>query len=347
MTQNTIVNRNTNLDFLRFVGISCIILAHMNVPGIIFQARNFDVPLMVLLSGISFSQFSSKSYSSYRNYLYSRFTRLIIPTWIFLIFYNYVNFLGNNEIPSTYNLFLQFTLIGGSDIGIWIIRIFFSMALIAPLLQKIDNEIDSNIFFYISIFIAYIIYESLLYNSRQFFPENLFKVSKLIIYFTISYGLIFLYGIRLPSLNELTIRKNIWVFGTIFLSCLLFLYFKNNKFIPTQQFKYPPQLYYLSYAIFVSTLLFYISKYNELFICKLALFQFIGRSTLWIYLWHWFFIKLYHYCKIDLNFLFKYCLIYSITVSFVYLQTKCILFIASNKLLQNKQNRLLIKVFTG
>ncbi|HID69714.1 MAG TPA: acyltransferase, partial [Desulfobacterales bacterium] len=134
MTQQTIVDRNTNLDFLRFIAISCIILAHMGIPTIIFQARNFDVPLMVLLSGISFSLYSSKSYSSYPSYLYSRFIRLIIPTWIFLVFYNSMIWAGNNDIPSTYNLCLQFSLIGGSDIGIWIIRIFFSMAIIAPFL---------------------------------------------------------------------------------------------------------------------------------------------------------------------------------------------------------------------
>jgi len=347
MTQLPMVNRNTNLDFLRFIGISCIILAHMGVPGIIFQARNFDVPLMVLLSGISFSQFSSKNYSHYRNYLYSRFLRLIIPTWIFLVFYNYVNYLGSSEIPSLYNLFLQFSLTAGSNIGIWIIRIFFSMAIIAPLLLKINNKIDSNKSFYIMTIFTYIIYEVLLYNSKQFLPENIFKITKLVIFFTVSYGLIFLYGVRLSSLNKRSIQSHIFLFSVIFISYLIFILIQNDKFIPTQQFKYPPQIYYLSYALFISTALYYITKFNQIIIEKFNLFQFIGRSTLWIYLWHWFFIKLYNYCKFDFNFLLKYILIYTITIMLVYIQTKFIHLVASNTLLQKKQNKLIIKVFTG
>jgi hypothetical protein len=41
-------DRNTNIDFLKFIGISCIILAHVDTPRIIFQARNFDVSLIIL-----------------------------------------------------------------------------------------------------------------------------------------------------------------------------------------------------------------------------------------------------------------------------------------------------------
>ena len=319
----------------------------MGSPGIIFQARNFDVPLMVLLAGISFSQFSSKKYLHYHNYLYSRFLRLIIPTWIFLTFYNFIFFLGSNWRPSTNNLFKQFSLIGGSDIGIWIIRILFSMAIISPILLKINNHINNNKLFFVAIIITYIFYEVLLYNSKQFLPENIFNISKLIIFFTVSYGLIFLYGIRISSFSKRTIRNIIFLFFAIFFLYLIFLYLQNIKFIPTQQFKNPPQIYYVSYALFVSTSLFYITKFNKIYIDKFNLFQFIGRSTLWIYLWHWFIIKLYNYFKIDLNFLFKFLLIYTITVILVYVQTKIIHLVASNKLLNKNQNKLIVKVFTG
>ena len=39
------------IDFLKLLGLFCIILAHVNPPAIIMQIRNFDVPLMVILSG--------------------------------------------------------------------------------------------------------------------------------------------------------------------------------------------------------------------------------------------------------------------------------------------------------
>lgn len=319
----------------------------MGIPTIIFQARNFDVPLMVLLSGISFSLYSSKSYSSYPSYLYSRFIRLIIPTWIFLVFYNSMIWAGNNDIPSTYNLCLQFSLIGGSDIGIWIIRIFFSMAIIAPFLLKINNQLISNKAFFITLFVTYIIYEIFLYNSRLILPEELFKITKLIILFTVSYGVIFLFGIRIPSLKSKEIKLSILVFGIVFFTSLSILYAQNNKIIPTQQFKYPPQIYYFSYALFASLVLFYLTKFHESKLYQLRLFQFIGRSTLWIYLWHWFFIKVYNYINIDLHYFSKYMVIYSSTIVLVYVQTSLVSLVTDRKILNTNKNRLLIKLFTG
>lgn len=40
------------IDFLKMLGLLCIMLAHVNPPQIIMQLRNFDVPFMVILSGM-------------------------------------------------------------------------------------------------------------------------------------------------------------------------------------------------------------------------------------------------------------------------------------------------------
>ena len=82
--------RNVGIDILRVIGILLIILAHVNPPGIIFQLRNFDVVMLVILSGM-LSNTSYKKSKGYFKYLVKRFIRLIIPVWIFLI----VFFLGN------------------------------------------------------------------------------------------------------------------------------------------------------------------------------------------------------------------------------------------------------------
>lgn len=42
--------RDLYIDFLRFIGISLIILAHVEAPSGITQFRSFDVPLMVFSS---------------------------------------------------------------------------------------------------------------------------------------------------------------------------------------------------------------------------------------------------------------------------------------------------------
>ena len=44
------MNRLKNIDILRVIGLLCIILAHVKPNDIIFQLRNFDVVLMIMIS---------------------------------------------------------------------------------------------------------------------------------------------------------------------------------------------------------------------------------------------------------------------------------------------------------
>lgn len=145
--------RDLRIDFLRFFGLSLIILAHVSPPPVIFQMRNFDVPLMVILSGMSFAVAGMKG--SYLDYVMSRFRRLVIPVWVFLsIFFSVMFFLGFKHELST--VLLSFGLISG--IGyVWIIRIFFIMALLAPILAKLDGSIRSNNQFLVVVLLLFVV----------------------------------------------------------------------------------------------------------------------------------------------------------------------------------------------
>ena len=121
-------HRDTRLDILRGVGLLCIILAHVGPPVLVMQLRNFDVPLMVLVSGASFS-LSRTQKQDYNRYLYSRFLRLVIPTWLFLAFFFgvtfFASFLANRQFPfSVEEVLSSFALMSG--IGyVWVIRVLF------------------------------------------------------------------------------------------------------------------------------------------------------------------------------------------------------------------------------
>jgi fucose 4-O-acetylase-like acetyltransferase len=52
--------RDIRLDILKTIEILCIILAHSQPPLWIYQVRNFDVPLMVMVSGTLFAYSSNK-----------------------------------------------------------------------------------------------------------------------------------------------------------------------------------------------------------------------------------------------------------------------------------------------
>ncbi len=83
------MKRREDIDILKSIGLICIILAHVNPPKYIFQLRNFDVVLMILVS--AYLGLCSTKKMNYFEYVYKRAIRLIIPTWIFLIVFFIIN----------------------------------------------------------------------------------------------------------------------------------------------------------------------------------------------------------------------------------------------------------------
>ena len=59
------LSRDSNIDFLRFIGLTAIILVHVTPPLLISQLRAFDVSLMVFVSGLAASNKIINDYKSY------------------------------------------------------------------------------------------------------------------------------------------------------------------------------------------------------------------------------------------------------------------------------------------
>jgi fucose 4-O-acetylase-like acetyltransferase len=83
-----IKTRDNKFDVLRIIGLLCIILAHTNPSGILFQLRNFDVPLMVMVSGAVFGYSASNNKLPYLKYakktLYTfNSSNMDIPIFVF------------------------------------------------------------------------------------------------------------------------------------------------------------------------------------------------------------------------------------------------------------------------
>jgi hypothetical protein len=74
-----------------------------------------------------------------------------------------------------------------------------------------------------------------------------------------------------------------------FIAMGLSFYLNSGLWIKTQLFKYPPSLYYLSYALGISIFLWLASGFiveilNKLKITNIVLFN--AQNSMWIYLWH-------------------------------------------------------------
>lgn len=315
--------RNYTFDLLKSIALVCIILAHVNPNGVVFQIRNFDVPLMIMISvWLSINNITNNEFK-YCRYIRHRINRLLIPTWIFLTIFFIINiFLG--KMPPIKTIISSYLLIGG--IGyVWVIRIYIYIAIITPIIN--------NLLMKVKVFgkVFLIIMQYIVYNLLVMIVSNTDGVLNLILNSTvldfIGYSFIVSIAIILYNFN---VKKQLCinvVFGIIF----VLLAIKNN-FIPTQTFKYPIRMYYLSYALFVSIGLYIIisqlNKNSKLKPNNTIIF--ISKNSMWIYLWHILYLEMVNnmFINIRLGFILRLIIITLLSIITVYFQKKII----SNKM---------------
>lgn len=337
--------RDHKIDVLRFIGLAMIIFAHVNPPDFLMNLRNFDVPLMVLVSGMSFG-LSYKSSIPYNSYIWKRAKRLIFPVWIFLTIFFCIELILTPNSPDlqTGSIFASYALIGG--IGyVWIIRVFLLVALISPLMFKYHQSIASNKRYLCSLALLLLISEVIRYYALSYSDEKAGKYVTSVVNYIIPYSLIFAIGLRLPSLNLSEIKSIACVNLALFILTALGLYIIYGQFIPTQNFKFPPSIYYLSYALVVSCIIWINSERIYYFVesmrIKAALY-YIAQNSIWIYLWHIPFIRFIH-----THYFLKYLLVFIGATTLTYIQTSIIHYILMPRMPDEQSKKNLKAIFTG
>jgi fucose 4-O-acetylase-like acetyltransferase len=285
------VQRELRVDLLRVLGLLAIILAHVHPPRVLFQLRNFDVPLMVIVSGAAFGLSNARSRGC-RSYIIKRAKRLLLPVWKFLTMYFGAVFLlaarGILQPLNVSTVVHSYLLTGG--IGyVWIFRVFLLVALAAPLLGRLSRQMTSDICYFLILLSAYIGYELSLSMAVGHVLPGIRRILDLSLFHLWPYALVLALGIRLAALSR---RAVAWIgigSGILFVILLGEHWFSSGRFIGTQAFKYPPTAYYLSYAVFVccfAWLLFgYIPAATADSRCG-HLVTFASTNSDLIYLWH-------------------------------------------------------------
>jgi hypothetical protein len=316
---------------MRFIGISLIILAHVNLPAWLWQIGSFEVVLMVVTSALAFAQFPKLE--SYKTYLVKRTKRLVFPMWLFLSFYFFLEFvlvqLGIAEPPTLRVILGSYFLLDGIGF-VWIIRVFFLVSLAGPFIIKLDRKIRSNYVYLLIWLVLYLIYELLLFLTL---PQNLFfeKILSEFVYYGIGFTLVWSLGIRIPHLS----KKQCCLLAAIFLSIFVALtisysvksgtivYISLLKFPPI----YPPSINYLSYGMGMSMLVYLtvdkalknLSIIDNLERMK-HLILFISQNTMWVYLWHIPLVRMFGMIKEKQHFLIEYFVVYSVAVMIAFIQ---------------------------
>ena len=307
------------IDFLKFIGLTGIIIAHVGSPNWLMMLRSFDVPLMVIISSL-LASYSIKKYKndkkSILHYYTSRFKRLVIPTWIFLIFYFSLRILLKKEIMNIKYYLATFLLTRYGFAYVWIILIYLYSAFLIPIYRKINFK-TKNI---ILITLIYIIYEVLYFfeigTTNKFIDTTFFYI--------IPYGVITFIGYNFEKISN---KKRILliIINLILFSLIGYYYFiKTGSLQLVQIAKYPPRIYYLSYGLLCSILLMSIcSKYNfKVFDNKIICY--ISHHSMWIYLWHILILDIYKHFHLPELWYIKLLIVYIVAIIVVIVINKII-----------------------
>lgn len=309
--------RNSTLDVLRFISILGIIIAHSNPPKWLFEVRNFDVTMMVLIMGASFYiSTDGKKEIPYRTYLFKRFKRLILPTWSFLLAFFTIFFILSiiNTHEFTFSLTKiidSFTTFGG--IGyVWIMRVFFIVALASPLIKKASNKFSNHLIYFGLLIILYIVYEGLIDLGNSYLSGAMHVYYTEILMYGIGYILVAAVGMRVVQLKRKELMYLALVTSAIFITIGVLMNFPS-----LQGYKYPPTMYYLTYGLSVSSISYLVmdtETIGSILVNRYTLF--ISRASLNIYFGHIiaiYLLRLYaENTVLDSNFIIEFTFIFSV-----------------------------------
>lgn len=285
----TTTNRNIGLDLMRFLGVLVIMIAHSLPPDWLFQLRNFGTPLLIVASALTYAYIYRNKELDPIPFFKKRLSRLIFPAWIFLIFFFAFNLVVSTLLNRIYPFNLSmvvnsFTFYSGIGF-VWIFKVYIVLALITPLALRINNRISDKSRYFIYLIIAYVVYELILYLAAPLIPPFYADFFKRVIFVIFPYSILFLYGLKLGTLTN----RQIWVSSIFFLlisvGIALYLKYDTGSFVTTQNYKYPPQLYYLSYSLFALNLIYLFCR-RESNKINPKIIIWLSSKSLWIYLWH-------------------------------------------------------------
>jgi peptidoglycan/LPS O-acetylase OafA/YrhL len=316
------LKRDSRIDSLRALAIVLIILAHVYPPTVLFQIRIFDVPLMAMLLGMSFIlSVSKKNKETYINFVLKRFKRLVIPAWVFLTLFFICSFTAVNilNIKSPYDLktlITSYSLLSG--IGyVWIIRVFFTIAILSPLLFKLSKKINTLLERGIVTFSLLFIQELLCILTEKLYGVNQYLFEQLV---AISFGYAIIALVGMWAINQ-TRRENL-ISGCFFLTIFLATG-KLQGFPLISDQKYPPTIYFLSFGLGISLFLFYLVSNKVLNpVLENEIIVWVSKHSLEIYYWHIFPITMFELLLPNINWLMKFIITLIITGAITILQTK-------------------------
>lgn len=315
--------RDGYIDFLRFLGVTLVMIAHVNAPFMVNQVRSFDVPLMVFVSGLCFS--GREVSASWSKFFWPRIKRLLIPVYIILALYFCFLYVAHIKTTPTRLIYSVFLLNDGVVGYVWIIRVFLLIMLFTPLMTRISRKLSGTKLSMLLVAIA-IVNEL---ACTVILGMDTSSIIGLVVYncipFSLAYGIVFLIGLKTPELCERK-KKQVLIIAIILgIICHICLYLTGADY-SIFGYKYPPRFPYYIYGIVVCLLLWTYRLPSVMYNSSFS--KFVGRNTIWIYLWHIFMLVIANnithvwYCSFLLVYFGAIIIFYIQYKSVAYLKTK-------------------------
>lgn len=316
------MNRDLNIDLLRVIGTMSVMIAHVSPPSWLYQMRAFDVVLLVLISGMSFT-LSNTNEVKYISYLRKRVKRLLFPTYkcitaLFILCFIFCSVLKKNQLYSFEDIAYSYIL---SDHGmgyIWIVKVYLIIALLNPFINKINNMLKNENFI-IAIYISLLVFQH--YFLKLEIVRDWIILSDYIVYI-IPYCIASWIGIRWKTSTQ---KYKMKIFVLSFIATSVFCY--QYGFIPNKD-KFPPDIFYFCYGVTGGIAMIRISSFILPYITaidKNGIVRYLSRNSFNLYLCHIIVMLAYNMfanilsARIMDSFFFHYIVILSVSILLTYI----------------------------
>lgn len=330
-----ITERKKYIDVMKFMGICCLFLAHVQGPFFLEEIRGFDVPMMVLISG-SLAVSSIERATSTKDYIFKRVKRLVFPTWIFLAFF-YLAMILMGQKPQFADIIKSFCFQRDCGLagGVWIIWVYLVCAVSVPFFQK---SLKKKWFWALAI-VVLVTYEVVVFTVPMIVENRILYYS----FFTIiPYGILTALGMSINQMHDKNKRLLFICTVMAYLLLCISLVIAGGRYISISQFKYPARIYYLSYGVSVTLVLTEIIKRLEEEIPEIKIINFVSKHSLWIYLWQIMILTIVNYViKVSDRWFLSWLILMAGSITITWIQD-----IITTKL-YNKTNWPIWKYFKG
>lgn len=275
---------------MRFLGVLVIIYAHTHPPEWIDQIRNFGTPLLIVASAATYAYIYRARSLDVPKFLKKRVYRLLVPLWIFLtFFFGSIALLAiaiNEPYPFRADTIIESYILHDGIGYVWIFKVYLYLAFLTPPLLAFHRNVKSNLQYYGLLVVVFLLYSALCIQYENSMTEENYNLFSQYVLTIFPYAVLYSYGLRLHTLSKKTILIIAFASGLVSAMIAIYLYQSTGAWVPTQEYKYPPQLYYLSYALFWINLI-YLFAYSRLVKnIPSIIMQWLSENSLWIYLWH-------------------------------------------------------------